>query len=96
MAPMVAAFTANGGQDRYRARTGLPLATYFSGLKIRWILDAVADARAQAEAGDLLFGTIDYLSDLETYGRGARRRTRHRRDQRQPHSVDESGHPAMG
>jgi glycerol kinase len=57
--PAVAEFAALGGQDRYRARTGLPLATYFSGLKIRWILDSVAGARAQAEAGDLLFGNID-------------------------------------
>lgn len=59
VAPTVAEFAANGGQDRYRARTGLPLATYFSGLKIRWILSEVAGARAQAEAGDLLFGNID-------------------------------------
>ncbi len=59
VAPMVAELNASGGQDRYRARTGLPLATYFSGLKIRWILDEVADARAQAEAGELLFGNID-------------------------------------
>ena len=55
----MAEFAARGGQDRYRARTGLPLATYFSGLKIRWILESVAGARAQAEAGDLLFGNID-------------------------------------
>jgi glycerol kinase len=59
VASAVAEFAANGGQDRYRAKTGLPLATYFSGLKIRWILDEVAGARAQAEAGDLLFGNID-------------------------------------
>jgi len=59
VAPAVAEFAAPGGQDRYRARTGLPLATYFSGLKIRWILENVAGARAQAEAGDLLFGNID-------------------------------------
>jgi glycerol kinase len=52
-------FSAGHGQDRYRAKTGLPLATYFSGLKIRWILQEVAGARAQAEAGDLLFGNID-------------------------------------
>src|SRR5258705_10934991 len=52
-------FGAHGGQDRYRAKTGLPLATYFSGLKIRWILEEVAGARAQAEARDLLFGNID-------------------------------------
>ncbi len=59
VAPAVAEFAALGGQDRYRARTGLPLATYFSGLKIRWILENVAGARVQAEAGDLLFGNID-------------------------------------
>ncbi|MTJ84053.1 MAG: glycerol kinase GlpK [Telmatospirillum sp.] len=56
---MVAQLAANGGQDRYRAKTGLPLATYFSGLKIRWILNNVEGARAAAEAGDLLFGNID-------------------------------------
>src|SRR5271167_19706 len=59
VAPAVTEFTAHGGQDRYRAKTGLPLATYFSGLKIRWILESVAGARAQAEGGDLLFGNID-------------------------------------
>jgi glycerol kinase len=48
-----------GGQDRLRATTGLPLATYFSGPKIRWILDNVPGARARAEAGELLFGTVD-------------------------------------
>ena len=56
---LIAGLAANGGQDRYRAKTGLPLATYFSGLKIRWILDHVEGARSGAEAGDLLFGTID-------------------------------------
>src|SRR5215467_5458814 len=59
VADSIAEFSAHGGQDRYRARTGLPLATYFSGLKIRWILNQVAGARAQAEAGELLCGTID-------------------------------------
>ena len=50
---------ADGGQDRFRAKVGLPLATYFSGPKIKWILDNVAGARAKAEQGDLLFGNID-------------------------------------
>jgi len=59
VANAVAEFAARGGQGRYRAQTGLPLATYFSGLKLRWILENVAGARAQAEAGDLLFGNID-------------------------------------
>ncbi len=48
-----------GGQDRFRLTTGLPLATYFSGPKIKWILDNVAGAREQAERGDLLFGNMD-------------------------------------
>ncbi|HWD06550.1 MAG TPA: glycerol kinase GlpK [Amycolatopsis sp.] len=48
-----------GGQERYRSKTGLPLATYFSGPKIKWILDNVEGARARAEAGDLLFGNMD-------------------------------------
>jgi glycerol kinase len=59
VAPMVVAFAAQGGQDRYRAKTGLPLATYFSSLKLRWILEEISEARAQAEAGDLLMGTMD-------------------------------------
>jgi glycerol kinase len=50
---------ADGGQDRFRAKTGLPIATYFSGPKIRWILDNVSGARERAEAGELLFGNID-------------------------------------
>ncbi|GAA3991867.1 glycerol kinase GlpK [Allokutzneria multivorans] len=48
-----------GGQERYRDKTGLPLATYFSGPKIAWILENVEGARAKAEAGDLLFGNMD-------------------------------------
>jgi glycerol kinase len=59
VAPTVSEFAAHGGQDRYRAKTGLPLATYFSGLKIRWILNEGPGVRAQAEAGDLMAGTID-------------------------------------
>jgi glycerol kinase len=55
----VAEFSAEGGQDRFREKTGLPLATYFSGLKIRWLLNNVEGARAAAEAGDLLFGNVD-------------------------------------
>lgn len=56
---LVAHFSADGGQDRLRAKTGLPLATYFSGLKLRWLLDNVPGAQAAAEAGDLLFGNMD-------------------------------------
>jgi glycerol kinase len=49
----------HGGQDRFRTSTGLPLATYFSGPKIKWILDAIPGARQRAAKGELLFGTID-------------------------------------
>ena len=48
-----------GGADRYKAKVGLPLATYFSGPKVRWILDNVEGARERAEAGDLVFGNMD-------------------------------------
>ncbi|MER2600643.1 MAG: glycerol kinase GlpK [Caldilineales bacterium] len=49
----------DGGQDRFRSQVGLPLATYFSGPKIRWILDNVEGVRAAAERGDALFGNMD-------------------------------------
>jgi glycerol kinase len=55
----VAEFSRDGRQDRFRGKTGLPLATYFSGLKIRWILNNVPGARKQAETGEAIFGTID-------------------------------------
>jgi glycerol kinase len=51
--------SADGGQDRFREKAGLPLATYFSGTKAKWLLENVEGARAKAEAGDLLFGNID-------------------------------------
>jgi glycerol kinase len=50
---------AQGGQDRFREKVGLPLATYFSGPKIKWILDNVDGVRARAEAGEVIFGNID-------------------------------------
>jgi len=53
------ALAAEGGQDRFRGSTGLPLATYFSGPKIRWLLDNIDGARAAATRGDFLFGTMD-------------------------------------
>ncbi len=56
---MVSEFAKQGGIDRFRAKTGLPLSTYFSALKIRWILENVREARQQAEAGELIFGTVD-------------------------------------
>ena len=55
----VADFAKEGGIDRFRAKTGLPLSTYFSALKIRWILENVRNARKLAEAGEILCGTLD-------------------------------------
>jgi glycerol kinase len=49
----------DGGQDRFRSKVGLPLATYFSGPKIKWILDNVDGVRERAERGEVLFGNID-------------------------------------
>jgi glycerol kinase len=49
----------DGGQDRFRLKNGLPIATYFSGPKVRWILENVDGTRERAEAGDLVFGNID-------------------------------------
>ena len=49
----------DGGQNRFRDQVGLPLATYFSGPKIRWILDNVEGVRSAAERGDAIFGNMD-------------------------------------
>ena len=49
----------DGGQNRFRDRVGLPLATYFSGPKVRWMLENVTGLQSRADAGDLLFGNID-------------------------------------
>jgi glycerol kinase len=59
VADYVSELAKSGGQDRFRSKTGLPLTTYFSGLKIRWILEHVNGAREAAGAGDLMFGNID-------------------------------------
>jgi glycerol kinase len=49
----------NGGQERVREKTGLPIATYFSGPKVRWLLDQIPGLRQRAEDGEVLFGTMD-------------------------------------
>jgi glycerol kinase len=56
---MISKLARQGGQDRFRRKTGLPLATYFSGPKIRWILDNVKGAKEKAKKGNLLFGNMD-------------------------------------
>jgi glycerol kinase len=56
---LVDEYSKDGGQDRFRGQTGLPLATYFSGPKARWMLDNVDGLADRADSGDLLFGNID-------------------------------------
>src|ERR687883_545136 len=56
---LVDELSRDGGQNRFAEQVGLPLATYFSGPKVRWILDNVEGAREKADAGDLIFGNID-------------------------------------
>lgn len=56
---LVKEFSTDGGQDRFRAKTGLPLSTYFSGLKIRWLLENIPGLRQKVEAGEIAFGNID-------------------------------------
>ncbi|HQT44184.1 MAG TPA: glycerol kinase GlpK [Halothiobacillus sp.] len=55
----VADFIRHGGQDQFRGRTGLPLTSYFSGLKLNWLLETIPEARHQADTGNALFGTMD-------------------------------------
>jgi glycerol kinase len=59
VAEAIPRFVSSHGVEFFRSRTGLPLSSYFSSLKIRWILDNVPDARRLAESGDALFGNID-------------------------------------
>lgn len=56
---MISKLAKQGGQDRFRKTTGLPLATYFSAPKIKWLLDNIKGAKAKAKKGELLFGNID-------------------------------------
>jgi glycerol kinase len=59
VADEVGRFSKELGDSFFRSRTGLPLSTYFSGLKLRWLLENIPGARPQADAGELLFGNID-------------------------------------
>ncbi len=58
-ADLCARLARDGGPDRYRDTTGLPLSPYFAGTKLAWILENVPGVRARAEAGELCFGTMD-------------------------------------
>jgi glycerol kinase len=55
----VARLSSEMGDEFFRRRTGLPLSTYFSALKLRWLLENIGGARRQAEAGEVVFGNVD-------------------------------------
>ncbi|MFN3308541.1 MAG: FGGY family carbohydrate kinase, partial [Anaerolineales bacterium] len=57
--PICDQLAQEGGQERFREKVGLPLATYFSGPKIKWLFDHIPSLRAEAEKGNVLFGNID-------------------------------------
>jgi glycerol kinase len=85
-----------GGQDRFRKKTGLPIATYFAGPKIKWILDNVPEARRAADKGQALFGTIETWIIWQLTGGTARGRPCHRCHQCQPDPADGPEDPGMG
>jgi len=67
---IISKLARSGGQDRFRTKTGLPLATYFSGPKIKWVLDNVKGAKEKAKNGQLLFGNMDTWLIWNLTGRG--------------------------
>jgi glycerol kinase len=70
-AALVSRLASDGLGDLFRERCGLPLATYFAGPKLRWLLDSDPALRARAEAGELLFGTVDTWLIWQLTGRHA-------------------------
>src|SRR6266540_3008321 len=68
---LIAELAGDGGPDRFRDRSGLPLATYFSGPKVRWLLDHDPTLRQRAEDGEIRFGTIDSWLIMKLTGRHA-------------------------
>jgi hypothetical protein len=84
------------GPDRFRARVGLPLSTYFSGPKIRWLLDNVPGLREDATARRRPLRQHRRLADLESDRRHRRRRTHHRRHQRLSHHADGARRHTVG
>ena len=86
----------SGGQDRFRSKVGLPLATYFSGPKIQWILENVPGVRSAAERGDALFGNLDTWVIWWLTGGPARWQPCHRCDQCQQNLDDEPRNLGLG
>ena len=93
---LVDEYSRDGGQARFQEKVGLPLATYFSGPKIRWMLDNVDGAADKAESGDLLFGNMDtwLIWNLTGGTDGGLHITDV--DERQPHDADGPQDPRLG
>ena len=85
---LVAAYSrATAARTASAPRPGLPLATYFSALKLRWLLDHVPGARARAEHGDAAVRHDRLVAAVESHRRSRRRLARHRRHEREPHAA---------
>ncbi len=92
-ADLCADLAAGYGQDRFRSQTGLPIATYFSGPKVSWMLDHTPGLRDRAEAGEIAFGTMGLVGHLESDRRSRWWASHHRCHERQSNLAHESGHP---
>ena len=93
---LVDEYSKDGGQARFQEKVGLPLATYFSGPKIRWILDNVDGAADEGRLGRPAVRQHGHLDPLEPDGRHRRRAAHHRRHERQPHDADGPQDPGLG
>src|SRR5256885_277314 len=91
----VARFASVGGQDRFRPQTGLPLSTYFSSLKLRWLLENIPGARERAAGGELLFGNIDTFLLWNLTGGPPRRRPGDERTKREPTAAPKCANPGL-
>ena len=96
VAEEVARFAARRRAKSFSGSTGLPLSTYFSGLKMRWILENVPAREQKPAAGELLLGTIDTFLVWNLTGGPSGRSARHGRDQCQPHTALEFENVGMG
>ena len=92
-APICDRLKADGHEPTFRKKTGLVVDAYFSGTKIKHLLDSLDGLRARAARGEILFGTVDTLSDLAADRRQA---ARHRRQQRQPNAAVQHPHAGVG
>ena len=89
-------FAKNGGQDRFRAQTGLPLSTYFSSLKLRWLLQQCSGRKGKGGRGRTALRKHRHISGVEPHRRIERWSSRHRRDECEPDAAPESSNTGLG